>query len=212
MDERSTVWTEGLTNGAGIIDGFSGATPLAHAAAGEISRLPSLLEMFIGTIPGSIGETSTLMILLGAVILIATGIGSWKIMVSVFAGGAFMGILLNLAAANEYMTLPFYYHFVMGVSPSEQYLWPLIRSRHLKQRGENGFMIFDRIVLDSLQGGQSGLPRRCNAGDTLYEPIRSANRPFRGAGQHQEKIEEGSNSKSRIELENNRKQRNMRIV
>ena len=110
----STVWTEGLTNGAGIIDGFSGATPLAHAAAGEISRLPSLLEMFIGTIPGSIGETSTLMILLGAVILIATGIGSWKIMVSVFAGGAFMGILLNLAAANEYMTLPFYYHFVMG--------------------------------------------------------------------------------------------------
>ncbi len=110
----SEVWTEGLVNGSGIVDGFSGATPLAHAAAGELSRLPSLFEMFIGTIPGSVGETSTLMVLLGAVILIATGIGSWKIMVSVFAGGAFMGILMNLLAVNEYMALPFYYHFVMG--------------------------------------------------------------------------------------------------
>lgn len=108
------VWTEGMMKGAGIVDGFSGATPLAHAAAGEISRMPSILEMFIGTIPGSVGETSTLMILLGAVILIATGIGSWKIMASVFAGGAFMGFLLNLFSVNEYMSLPFYYHFVMG--------------------------------------------------------------------------------------------------
>ncbi|MGI5914497.1 MAG: NADH:ubiquinone reductase (Na(+)-transporting) subunit B [Bacteroidales bacterium] len=108
------VWIEGMVKGAGIVDGFSGATPLAYAAAGEISKIPSIFEMFIGTIPGSVGETSVLMILLGAAILIVTGVGSWKIMVSVFAGGAFMGVLLNMFSVNDYMALPFYYHFVMG--------------------------------------------------------------------------------------------------
>ncbi len=108
------VWIEGMVKGTGIVDGFSGATPLAYAAAGEISKIPSIFEMFIGTIPGSVGETSVLMVLLGAVILIVTGVGSWKIMVSVFAGGAFMGVLLNMFSVNDYMALPFYYHFVMG--------------------------------------------------------------------------------------------------
>lgn len=72
------------------------------------------MQMFIGTIPGSVGETSTLAILLGAAILIITGIGSWKIMVSVFAGGLAMGLIFNAISANTYMDLPFYYHFVMG--------------------------------------------------------------------------------------------------
>jgi len=109
-----TVWTEGLTAGKNIVDGFSGATPLSLCAAGEITRLPSFMEMFIGTIPGSIGETSTIAILIGAVILIITGIGSWKIMAGVFAGGIGMGLLLNAISANAYMELPFYYHLVMG--------------------------------------------------------------------------------------------------
>jgi Na+-transporting NADH:ubiquinone oxidoreductase subunit B len=109
-----TVWTEGLTAGKNIIDGFSGATPLSLSAAGEITKLPSFMQMFIGTIPGSVGETSTLAILIGAAILIITGIGSWKIMVSVFAGGLGMGLLFNAISANTYMDLPFYYHFVMG--------------------------------------------------------------------------------------------------
>lgn len=108
------VWTEGLTTGKNIIDGFSGATPLSLSAAGETVKLPSFLDMFIGTIPGSVGETSTIAILIGALILIVTGIGSWKIIVSVFAGGLGMGLLLNLISANAYMELPFYYHFVMG--------------------------------------------------------------------------------------------------
>jgi Na+-transporting NADH:ubiquinone oxidoreductase subunit B len=108
------VWTEGLTVGKNVIDGFSGATPLALCAAGETLKLPSFMDMFIGTIPGSIGETSTIAILIGAVILIVTGIGSWKIIVSVFAGGLGMGLLLNAVSANPYMELPFYYHFVMG--------------------------------------------------------------------------------------------------
>jgi Na+-transporting NADH:ubiquinone oxidoreductase subunit B len=108
------VWTDGLTAGKGVIDGFSGATPLALCAQGEIDTLPSFMEMFIGTIPGSVGETSTLAILIGALILIATGIGSWKIITGVFAGGLLMGLLLNAFSANSYMELPFYYHFVMG--------------------------------------------------------------------------------------------------
>ncbi len=108
------VWTAGLTNGQNVIDGFSGATPLALCAAGDTAKLPSFMHMFIGTIPGSVGETSTIAILIGAVILIVTGIGSWKIIVSVFAGGLGIGLLLNAFAVNPYMSLPFYYHFIMG--------------------------------------------------------------------------------------------------
>lgn len=109
-----TIWTEGLTQGANIVDGYSGATPLSLCASGESAKLPSFFDMFIGTIPGSIGETSTLAILIGAVILVMTGVGSWKIMVSVFAGGIGMSLLLNVLSVNEYMELPFYYHLVMG--------------------------------------------------------------------------------------------------
>lgn len=108
------VWTEGLTKGHEIVDGYSGATALSLAAAGDTSHIPSFLTQLIGTTPGSIGETSEIAILLGAAILIITGIGSWKIMLTMFAGGAAMGILLNLTAVNSYMELPFYYHFVMG--------------------------------------------------------------------------------------------------
>jgi Na+-transporting NADH:ubiquinone oxidoreductase subunit B len=108
------VWTAGLTAGNSIIDGFSGATPLSLCAAGEVTKLPSFLYMFIGTVPGSVGETSTIAILIGAFILIVTGVGSWKIILSAFAGGAFMGLLLNAASLNTYMELPFYYHFAMG--------------------------------------------------------------------------------------------------
>lgn len=99
-------------------DTFSGATPLAEAALGTgdgtISFSHSFADMFFGTIPGSIGETSTLAILIGAVILVVTGIGSLRIMLSVVAGGLFMGLLGNLFGLNAYMEVPFYYHLVMG--------------------------------------------------------------------------------------------------
>jgi Na+-transporting NADH:ubiquinone oxidoreductase subunit B len=110
------VWIEGMVDGQGVIDGFSGATPLAEAAAGYLDKLPSVAEMFIGTIPGSIGETSTLAILLGAAFLLYTGVGSWKIMLSFFAGGLAMGLLLNGFATdtNPYMALPAYQHLLLG--------------------------------------------------------------------------------------------------
>lgn len=114
------VWVTGLKEGEGIIDGFSGATILSQAAAGStefvngVGEQYSALSMFLGTIPGSIGETSTLAILLGAFILIYTGVGSWKVILSVFAGGAFMGILLNIFAVNAFMSLPFWQHLIIG--------------------------------------------------------------------------------------------------
>lgn len=109
------IWIEGLSKGEGIVDGFSGATPLAHAAAGEFDKIPSFMDMFIGLIPGSIGETSTLAILIGAVMLLWTGIASWKIMVSTFAGGILTGLLLNaLAPEGTYMAMPAINHIVMG--------------------------------------------------------------------------------------------------
>ncbi len=108
------IWIAGLTKGQGVVDGFSGATPLGEAAAGHIDKIPKFVDMFMGIMPGSIGETSTIAILLGAFILILTGIGSWKIIVSVFAGGLAMGGILNLWGANAYMQVPFYYHLVMG--------------------------------------------------------------------------------------------------
>ncbi|MCK4346516.1 MAG: NADH:ubiquinone reductase (Na(+)-transporting) subunit B [Bacteroidales bacterium] len=111
-----TVWVSGMTRGGGegIIDSFSGATPLAEAAAGNLENIPDALDMFLGIIPGSIGETSTVAILIGAVILWYTGIGSWKIMFSVFTGGLVMGLILNLFAANPFMEIPAWQHLIMG--------------------------------------------------------------------------------------------------
>jgi Na+-transporting NADH:ubiquinone oxidoreductase subunit B len=114
------VWIAGLTDGTGVVDGFSGSTILGQAAQNATSFVNGLGEtysswdMFLGTIPGSIGETSTLAILIGAVILILTGVGSWKVIVSVFAGGLTMGLLLNAFAVNEFMALPFWEHMILG--------------------------------------------------------------------------------------------------
>ncbi|MDO4496251.1 MAG: NADH:ubiquinone reductase (Na(+)-transporting) subunit B [Bacteroidales bacterium] len=86
--------------GAQVVDTFTGATPLAEVAAGTFN--PSAydtMQAFIGTIPGSIGETSTLAILIGAVILLVTKVASWRIMLSVFAGGAVMSAII--AAFSE---------------------------------------------------------------------------------------------------------------
>ena len=107
------VWIYEL-NSKAPVDGFSGATPLAELAQGASDKVASVYDMFMGFIPGSIGETSTLAILIGAAILIFTGIGSWKIMLSTVLGALAIGFLCNILAINEYMALPPYYHLVMG--------------------------------------------------------------------------------------------------
>ncbi len=95
-------------------DAFSGATPLGDALVGNFENFQSASDMFFGFIPGSVGETSTIAILIGAVILLFTGIASWRVMLSVFVGGYLMGLIFNWAGANEYMNIPPYYHLIMG--------------------------------------------------------------------------------------------------
>jgi Na+-transporting NADH:ubiquinone oxidoreductase subunit B len=107
------VWVVGAEQQPAV-DAVTGATPLAHAAAGEIDKLPSAYDMLFGFIPGSMGETSTLAILIGAVILLYTGVASWKIMVSCIAGALATGWVLNGVAVNPYMAIPPYYHLLMG--------------------------------------------------------------------------------------------------
>ncbi len=115
----NSVWVS-LKDSDKVIDGFTGATPMADAAAGHLNY--SIADAFFGFIPGSIGETSTLAIMLGAVILIVTGIGSWKIMVSTVAGGLIMGLILNAFAGSAglspevatYFSMPFWHHILLG--------------------------------------------------------------------------------------------------
>lgn len=94
-------------------DALTGATPLGDLATG-LKPQASALDMIIGTIPGSTCETSVIAIALGALILLISGIASWRTMLAVFVGGGAMGLLFNAIGANEYMQLPFYYHFIMG--------------------------------------------------------------------------------------------------
>jgi Na+-transporting NADH:ubiquinone oxidoreductase subunit B len=130
VDIAGEVWTY-LPDGVTPVEGYSGATPLAVASgsvtAGESAiaalnnfgsgwaeNIYTLKNMFLGLIPGSVGETSTLMCLIGAFILIFTGVGSWKIMVSVFAGAYGMALFFSFLGGNSFMEMPAHYHLVMG--------------------------------------------------------------------------------------------------
>jgi Na+-transporting NADH:ubiquinone oxidoreductase subunit B len=108
------VWIAGLTKGEGIVDGFSGATPLAVAAEG--GSTPSFMDMFVGLIPGSVGETSAIAILIGALILVFTSVASWKIMISGVAGALAVGFLANAIAPDSasYLAMSPWNHLVMG--------------------------------------------------------------------------------------------------
>lgn len=101
--------------GAEVPDGFTCATPLGQAATGT-DVTASVADMFTGFIPGSIGETSVIAILIGAVILLWSGVASIKTMLSVFVGGALMALLFNnvSAADNLVATLPWYEHLIVG--------------------------------------------------------------------------------------------------
>jgi Na+-transporting NADH:ubiquinone oxidoreductase subunit B len=117
--------------GGVLADGYTGATALGHLAntvgqpvSGEVSNgvmamfadggLFSLMNCFIGTIPGSVAETSALAALIGAAILIWTGIGSWRIISSFIVGGLVMGVIFNALGLNAYMTIGPVHQIVMG--------------------------------------------------------------------------------------------------
>jgi Na+-transporting NADH:ubiquinone oxidoreductase subunit B len=119
-----TEGTWGWDNGQALVDGFSGATPLGQIAVAQepTIQLTNTLgnpigfwDAFCGLIPGSVGETSVIAILLGACLLLMTGVASWKTMTAVVAGGALTAYLFNIggvdtAAAN----MPWYMHLVTG--------------------------------------------------------------------------------------------------
>jgi Na+-transporting NADH:ubiquinone oxidoreductase subunit B len=114
------VWMAGQE-----VDGMSGATALGDLAS-FMSDKPVFKDLasytteygfwdsFCGMIPGSIGETSTLACLIGAIILLGTGVASLRIIASFFIGGLLMGYLLNLGGSNLYLELPAFYHLVIG--------------------------------------------------------------------------------------------------
>lgn len=101
-------------NGKKVVDAYSGATPLGDAAAGLADKIPGIWDSFIGIIPGSIGETSALACLIGAAILLYTGIGSWRIMVSVFIGGFLMALIFNFFGLNTLMQISPIHHLLLG--------------------------------------------------------------------------------------------------
>ncbi len=104
--DASKELAETLNTGTAVVDSFQSVS--------WSSGIYEFSNMFFGFMPGSIGETSTLMALIGGIILIMTGVGSWKIIVSVFAGAYIAGTLLNFVGANEYMLMPAHYHLVIG--------------------------------------------------------------------------------------------------
>lgn len=111
----SSVWVN-LNKGAAV-DGFTGATPLSYAFDGAdgLSKLDGagfdFWSLFTGLVPGSVGETSVIAILIGAVILIWTGVASWKIMLSSVIGGLFVGWLGTAFGATD---VPAFYQLVLG--------------------------------------------------------------------------------------------------
>ncbi len=113
----SSVWVSKTWAGLDGVDAISAATPLAiahdggfDAATGAVGQY-NFIDMFYGFIPGSTGETSVIAILIGAFILVWTGVASWKIMVSSIAGGLLVGWLGQMAGATA---VPCYYQLVMG--------------------------------------------------------------------------------------------------
>ena len=107
-----------LRKGETLLDGATGATPLSFAADGMDALTgagaqygTSFWDFFIGTVPGSVGETSVIAILLGAILLLWTGVASWKIMVSTVAGALLVGWLGNVCGATD---IPAYTQLVLG--------------------------------------------------------------------------------------------------
>ena len=120
------VWVHGVQEranqiaGGAELDAITGETVLGYLAQGKEAGY-SIMDMFYGFIPGSIGETSTLLILIGALFLIFTKIGSWRIMVSAVVGALVMGYIFNLVAPAmegtkffSLMSTEFWHHLLIG--------------------------------------------------------------------------------------------------
>jgi Na+-transporting NADH:ubiquinone oxidoreductase subunit B len=113
------VWIAGLSDTGITPEGFSGATPLGYAAEDGLQGLSdnfSWFDALIGNIPGSVGETSVIAIGIAAVILLATGVASYRIILGTFIGMIVMSSILNIVGSdtNPMFQVPWYWHFVIG--------------------------------------------------------------------------------------------------
>ena len=113
------VWIAGLSDTGITPEGFSGATPLGYAAEGGLQGLTdnfSWLDAFLGNIPGSVGETSVIAIAIAAVILLATGVASYRIILGTLLGMIVMTSILNIVGSdtNPMFQVPWHWHLVIG--------------------------------------------------------------------------------------------------
>ena len=185
----------GLGQGT-TVDAFSGATPLGQVATHTGTTLQinnvvgeplSYWDAFIGLIPGSVGETSVIAILIGAVILLATGIASWRIMVSVFAGGFLMGIVahyfqtplypVSMLDAVQQLTLGGFAFGAVFMATD-----PVTAARTNAGKYIYGFLIGGNC--HSYPHVQQRLPRGSHARYTADERIRTTYRLLRSSAQH----------------------------
>ncbi len=111
VEMAGDIWVSGIKDG--LVDASSGATYLGDLGVGKAVTVDTY-NAFMGFMPGSIGETSTLMCLIGAAILIVSGIGSWRIMLATVIGALGMGLILNAIGGNPYYDLPAYQHLIIG--------------------------------------------------------------------------------------------------
>lgn len=118
MMSGDKVWVNtSVEAGQQVVDGFSGATSLGLAATGHADKIVPMMDSFWGIEAGSIGETSVFACLIGAAILLITGIGSWRIMLSVLLGGIAMSGIFNLVGpslGNDYMQIPVMHQLMLG--------------------------------------------------------------------------------------------------
>ena len=113
------VWIAGLSDTGVVPEGYSGATALGYAAENGIQGLTdnfSWLDAFIGNIPGSVGETSVIAIAIAAIILLGTGVASYRIILGTILGMIAMSSILNIVGSdtNPMFYVPWYWHFVIG--------------------------------------------------------------------------------------------------
>ena len=163
-----------------VADGFTGATPLSLAYQGGWEKVTSVYsesQMWWGAIPGSIGETCKPFILVGAAILIATGIASWRIMLSMFVGAAVMAMLLNAWDATPFMSVPWYYQFWMGsffFAMAFMATDPVTAASTNKGKIIYGFLIgFIGMIIRVLNPAL--ISRRMDVGNFIFECICSIN-------------------------------------
>jgi hypothetical protein len=149
----------------------------------------SWLDAFLGNIPGSIGETSTLAVLIGGAFLLLTRVASWRVVAGVFLGMFLFSSLLNLVGSdsNPAFAMPWYWHLVVGgfafgmlFMATDPGVGGDDRSRPL------GLRHTDRVHDRADPGDQPRVPRGHHAGDTVRQPVCPPVRSFCRPGQHQE--------------------------